>query len=520
MNRKRIALCIALVALLVFPVAADNQVISSSRVLSLSDEGNAAQNADWQSYTGQLGLTEQIQIDLDYLQEVRLMQAAGEAGYPTTVGDVYTLAYLYNGQSVTFRIQLDHSGIISIPNIGSFTVEGKTFSELKSEVESAVSARFPYSNPTLVMTQTGSFQIYVSGLVDSSRQVDCWGLSRLSDLAWYASSNASTRDVTVISADGNEKHYDLYAALREGKAEENPLLRPGDRVVFNRRENAVLVNGSVMRSGTYQIEGSTDLCDVIETYALGLDRQADANRISVSRYVDGAYTSYTVSYTDDFTLQDGDSVYVYSAELPIGSVTLDGALSTTGSGSSANTIAGQVSAQYFYRFLEGETVEDMLVDMSQYFTAGSDLDGCYLTRDGKSTPISIRNILYGNDPDGDIVLQNGDRFTIPFSNQIVTVNGAVNNPGTFGYVPGKDASYYINLAGGLSSSAKGADRYRLYNSYGERVDSSTPITAETTIEVERSNFERDLGIAVSVIGVVGTIATITSTIIGIVNALN
>ena len=173
---------------------------------------------------------------------------------------------------------------------------------------------------------------------------------------------------------------------------------------------------------------------------------------------------------------------------------------------------GQISSQYFYRFIIGDTVEDMLVEMSRYFTASSDLDGCYLTRDGKNYPISFRNVLYGDDPAGDMILQNGDRFTVPFSNQVVTVNGAVNNPGTYAYVPGKDISYYVNLAGGLTSAAKGIEKYTLYNSYGEKLDDDSPITAETTIEMDTSTFERDIDIAL-------TTVTLVSTVIGIVTAI-
>ena len=116
-----------------------------------------------------------------------------------------------------------------------------------------------------------------------------------------------------------------------------------------------------------------------------------------------------------------------------------------------------------------------------------------------------------------MVLQNGDRFTIPFSNQVVNVNGAVNSPGTYGYVPGKDVSYYVNLAGGLTESARGIDKYRLYNSYGERLDDNTPITAETTIEMEISTFERDLGITVTVVSLVASIVALVAAIVDFPN---
>ncbi len=498
------------------PLMADNQVVSSQRVTSLEEENAASQTSLWQSYEEQLGLTMPDQIDLDYLQEMRLMEARGDINYMVTVGDIYQLAYTYNNQPVTLSLEVTHSPSVPVPSIGSFDRTGRTFTEFKNEVEAAILARYPYSNPNLTMIATGAFPVHVSGYVDSSQTVSAWALDSLSDMAYYASDNASTRDVTVISADGFESHYDLYKAKREGDLSQDPFLRPGDRIIFNQKETTVLVNGAVMRSGTYQILDGETLADVISGYALGLSRQADAGRISVTRYENGTYSEYNVALDDSsFALRDGDSIRVYSLDYPVGSVTLEGALQSSDSSAGTNSIAGQVSTQYFFRFLAGDTVEDMLVQMSPYFTASSDLDGCYLTRGGKSYPVSFRDVLYGNDPAGDMVLQNGDRFTIPFSNQIVTVNGAVNSPGTYAFVPGKDVTYYVNLAGGLSSEAKGLEKYKLYNSYGERIDDSSPITAETTIEMERSTFERDLGIAISVIGVVSTVTTIILNIIDI-----
>ena len=494
---------------------ADNQVITSSRVEGALAEEMSTQTT-WAGYAQQLGMEARTtQADASDIAQMRLMAARGDAGYPVTVGDIYTLSYIYNNQVVTIAIEIGHSPTVNVAGIGSFDTTARTFAQFKAEVEAAVTSRYPYSSPTLTITAVGAFSVHVSGMVKTSAHVEAWGLTRLSDMAWYAMDNASTRDVTVISSDGSERHYDLYAARMCGDSSQDPLLCPLDRIVFNPEQARILVSGGVRRSGTYQLSGPTTITVFLDEYAQGFTSSADTSRISVSRYENGTFREYEVAYGDDFILQDGDSISVPALDLPVGSVTLDGALVSEDSRTSSGSIHGQVRGQYFYRFMVGETIEDMLVEMSPYFTASSDLDGCYLTRDGKSYPISFRNVLYGNDPDGDIVLQNGDRFTIPFSNQVVMVNGAVNNPGTYAYVPGKDITYYVNLAGGLSSAAKGIEKYRLYNNYGERLDDDSPILAETTIEMEVSTFERDLGITVSVVGLVATVLGIVTSIVNL-----
>ncbi len=517
--RKTLSILVALL-LVSLPLIADNQVVTSSRAEAL-DSTTTSVGQSWQGFQEQLGWTTPQTIDLDYLQMVRTSAAIGDASYPVTVGDIYTLSYFYNNSVVEVPVMVTHSPTLSIPNIGIFNVGNRTYLDLKEEVEAAVTALYPYSNPTLTITNTGVFAVSVSGLSTTSTRVDAWGLSRLSDFSSYAGEMASTRDVTVIGADGSQAHYDLYAARREGDLSQDPLLRPGDQVVFNKRGTTVMISGSIQRPGTYQVLEDEDLGDLVNRYALGFTSAARTDDIIVTRRSGTSYIELHPSADEmaGFTLQDGDMVTVNSLSIPVGSVTIEGALVSTDT-SNGNTVLGQVSSQYFYRFAVGDTVETMLRDMSQYFSASSDLDGCYLTRDGASYPLSFREILYGDDPAGDMLLQSGDRFTIPFSNQVVTVNGAVNNPGTYAYVPGKDVSYYVNLAGGLADDAKGLDKYTLYNSYGQKIADDSPITAETTVELDRSTFERDLGIAISVIGGVSTIATIVSTIVGIVNAVN
>ena len=510
---KRLYAILTIAVLALVPLFADKQVVMSSRAESLVASQAASDSVRVQSYTEQLGMTSMPTVDLDNLQAMRLMSARGEAGYPVSTGDVYTLSYIYNGTAITVPVEITHSDTVRIANIGSFSRSGKTFAAFREEVEAAVRNRYPYSEPSLTLTATGSFSVRVSGYVTSSQSVEAWGLTRLSDMAWYASDMASTRDVVVTHADGTVEHYDLFAARMEGDVGQDPCLRSGDSVEFLRRGTTVTVSGSVTRPGTYQLEEGEGLSSLIDRYALGLASLADPGKVIIQRFEAGSYSEHSHSAGDDAALFDGDMIEVESLTLPIGSVTLEGALQSSDLGSGTNMIRGDMSTQYFFRYVAGETVEDMLVAMSPYFTASSDLDGCYLTRDGKSWPISFRNVLYGDECAGDIVLESGDRFTIPFANQVVTVNGGVNNPGTYAYVPGKDVSYYVNLAGGLTTSAKGIEKYRLYNSYGEKLDKDSAITAETTIEMEISTFERDLGIAVTTIGLVSTIVGIVTAIV-------
>jgi protein involved in polysaccharide export with SLBB domain len=95
----------------------------------------------------------------------------------------------------------------------------------------------------------------------------------------------STRNVTVKSANGRVKVYDLFCAERTGDLSQNPYLRPDDVITFNRLDRSVSIRGAVERPGVYQLLAGENLKDLIESYACGIIPLADKTRMELERYV-------------------------------------------------------------------------------------------------------------------------------------------------------------------------------------------------------------------------------------------
>ncbi|MEP6622108.1 MAG: SLBB domain-containing protein [bacterium] len=74
-----------------------------------------------------------------------------------------------------------------------------------------------------------------------------------------------------------------------------------------------------------------------------------------------------------------------------------------------------------------------------------------LGRVGVDLPSALRQY----DSHDNLILRDGDNITIPAYNAVVTIRGAVNQPATVAYVPGRGIDYYISAAGG--ASLKGDD---------------------------------------------------------------
>jgi len=215
-----------------------------------------------------------------------IMLARSSADYRVTSGDVYMLSYAAGSTPVTYVITVDVSYRIRVSNLGVINAAGKTFLQLKNEVESIVANNYPLSGAQLVITQPALFRVYVNGEVNKAGEVSTWGLNRLSSLAdENLTSNASLRDISIVSAGGQTRVYDLFRAQRMGDLGQDPYLRPGDIITFKRASRVVIVNGAVERPGIYQLLEGENLKSLIETYAGGLSPLADRTGITLTRYV-------------------------------------------------------------------------------------------------------------------------------------------------------------------------------------------------------------------------------------------
>ncbi|HET7042748.1 MAG TPA: SLBB domain-containing protein, partial [Gemmatimonadales bacterium] len=80
--------------------------------------------------------------------------------------------------------------------------------------------------------------------------------------------------------------------------------------------------------------------------------------------------------------------------------------------------------------------------------------------------IDLSNALRRQRSRDNVILQPGDRISVPEFQPTVKVTGAVNSPGSVLWVPGQDLGYYIGAAGGLAHNGDG-DRASVRQANGE-----------------------------------------------------
>lgn len=355
----------------------------------------------------------------------------------------------------------------------------------------------------------GSMSVFVTGEVTKSSWVTITGLTRLRDVIQpFLTRYSSIRDVTVKNQDGIEKTYDLFKADRYGDLSQDPLLRPGDEIRILPFKNLITIQGEVKRPGTYQLLPGEGLKELVERYADGFTEKANLSRLTIVHYLSetspvGEKAQFDYTKNSNMSLRLYDEITVPSMQELLPVVWFEGAVGVGSTGSTPET-----SQRTPYTFFPGETVSQAALANRKLFSAVSDLSNAYLLRsDGSKTKVNLARFIYDYDLAGDVALQPGDTIIVPFRQFFVSVSGAVRYPGRYPYIPDREWSYYIGLAGGFDTEKNSGQKITIYDAKSQKVDQANRmIQPEDNIVAASNSFTYQLM----------RISTILSTVLSLV----
>ncbi|MDR0302566.1 MAG: SLBB domain-containing protein [Treponema sp.] len=358
-----------------------------------------------------------------------IMLARSSSDYRVTPGDVYTLAYAAGSTPVSYIITVDTSYRIRVSNLGIINGAGKTFLQLKSEVEAVVANNYPLSGVQLVLTQPAIFRVYVNGEVHRAGEASAWGLSRLSTLAGRnLTGYASTRDISVKSSNGQTRVYDLFKAQRFGDMSQDPYLRPGDVVTFNRIKRVVSINGAVERPGRYQLLDGENIKELIVSYGNGFTPVADKTRSTLTRYVGSTEISGDIMLLSEEELT-GNYILCDMDVISIPSITSLRPAAHVNRLERTITINGAVRRPGTYELMPNENLKELIEVYADGLTPLADLTRIEMTRLVNGVEIAGDKIFLSSDDLSDnYALEHLDSIFIPSVIQlrsVLFVEGAV-----------------------------------------------------------------------------------------------
>ncbi len=290
--------------------------------------------------------------------------------------------------------------------------------------------------------------------------------------------------------------------ILEGTTPDVPLRNEDVLYIASNEENntqrTVTINGEVHYPGVYRYADNETIEDLI-LQAGGPTEAASLVKIDVARRVNNPHATeadsviaqtfsfsltpdYAINGEPDFTLQPYDEVYVrrspdYTIQQNVyieGEVQFEGSYTLTNKHqrlSDVIKLAGGLTSQAYAEGAkllrrmtqeEREQVEVMLRTAQR--NSGKDSIDISKLMVNANYPVGIEldKALKNPGTSDDPILREGDRIVVPRFTSTVTINGEVLYPNTVRYKEGRSVGYYIDQAGGFTSSAKKSKTIIIY----------------------------------------------------------
>jgi protein involved in polysaccharide export with SLBB domain len=266
-----------------------------------------------------------------------------------------------------------------------------------------------------------------------------------------------------------------------------------------KEDQTITIHGEVNYPGIYKFASNETVEDLV-LQAGGLTNAASLAKVDVSRRIiepnateagDTLAFTYSFALNPDFTIPQGetpftlqpyDEVYIrrspnYNEQQNItieGEVQFRGNYTLTSSNQRLSEIIKQAGGLTKRAYPEGAKLlrqmtqeeREMMETMLRTAQRNSGNDSIdvkkLLTLTTFPVAIELDKALANPGSDDDPYLREGDRIVVPRYTSTVSINGEVLYPNTVRYKAGEKADYYIDLAGGVSSSGKRSQTIIIY----------------------------------------------------------
>jgi len=419
-----------------------------------------------------------------------------DGSYVLDFGDVLELQ-LVGQKSSSLIMPVKRDGSINIPEIGKIFVSGLSLDNAVNTISKKVKSSFTGVDSYTTLISVRDIQVIIAGNVFSPGAYTLNGNSTLFHalaISGGPSDDGSFRKIDLVRGGEIIETADFYETFINGTSSFSSRLRSGDLVFIRPISNLVSISGGVKRPGIYELTEDDNLSKVI-LFANGINNKADLSQIRLIRLENGLVSNIpvnTLSDLDNMLSKDSDKLVIRSFSYR--SVEIEGAVNNPGKylvneGAGIYDLVliagGYTDTAYpFGGVLEntqtkkinekaGEKLYESFIDELSRASTATAQQGevtflAEIINEIKNTKASGRvsaefNLeKLKNDSSLDILLQEGDRVTIPEFLDHIYVFGEINTEGTIRYKEGADVNFYIDKKGGYNPYANKKNVYVLH----------------------------------------------------------
>ena len=416
--------------------------------------------------------------------------------YILDFGDVVEIQ-LVGQRSLIEELKVERDGSISISELGKVFISGLSLADASALIKAKVNDSYIGVEAFVTLVNVRDIQVIVAGNVFSPGPYSLNGNSNIFhalSVSGGPSEFGSFREIKLLRDGEVLEVIDLYDTFIYGKPSFGTRLRSGDLVFVSPSINIASVTGAVKRPGIYELKNDENFSDLV-FFANGLTSEADLKDIKRERVQDGSIVIKLIKDLEEFTsisVKDNDKFFI--RRYPFRTVEIKGSVSNPGvytlqEGDGIlellNRAGGYTKNAYpFAGVLENQKTKEInqeIIDdvysslMSSLLTQSAGLIGSedttgffsFMLNELKNTGASGRvNAEFDieklrNNPEMDIILQDGDVITIPEITNQVYVFGEVSTTGTIRYAENEKYDFYIDAKGGFNSFADKKNVYIL-----------------------------------------------------------
>ncbi len=390
------------------------------------------------------------------------------------------------------EVEVLRDGTINISKIGSFSVAGLPVNKIDELIKAKVSQFYVGSDAFISLSKVRDIQVSLSGRAFSPGVYTLSGNSNIIHLLNSAGGileNGSFREILIKRAGVIIEKIDLYKFFIDGSSNFKTQLKSGDVVLIIPAKSQIRISGGVERPGVYELKDDENFDDLL-SFAQGFTYFADTKNIVYEMIEDKKIKSSLISKNDLISISPTPGKSLYINQLKLKQVSITGAVQNPGKynltdGEKLSDLiirAGgyKPNAYPFGGLLFNENakklqkknneriyariIKDIAMSLSSIAQKSSATEG---TSDVIALLLSdIKNhqpdgrvvaefdlITLAEFPDKDTLLNHNDNLHIPSITEQVFIFGEVGVPGAARYSSVASINNYLDLRGGLTSSA-------------------------------------------------------------------
>ncbi|MGQ9454892.1 MAG: SLBB domain-containing protein [Armatimonadota bacterium] len=379
------------------------------------------------------------------------------AHYRIKIGDRLRIAVTSDfGHQSEYQPVVSPSGNVHVPGAGTVRAAQRTCDELAQAIVSRIKSRFKQLHVEVSVDSIATIVVQVAGDVAKPGTYTLSGIPTVISALCQAggpTKSGTFRKISLVREGEPRRLIDLYRFLLKGDKSQDIVLKDGDLVFVPPVGPTIVVEGEVVRPARYEPDFPLTLGEALEI-AGGVKPSGYLQTVQVERIVDGEYRilineSVHESEKTGLVLKPGDVITVRSVRPD----------RTNQVG-----IEGPVCAPGVYGYAPGMRVADLIklaqgLDPSkEVFGGRADILRTDPLKGTQILSISLERALAG-DLEHNVELQKLDRVflyepdQVVYRPRLVTVQGAVANPGVYKRTNSMRVSDAIAAAGGLLPEA-------------------------------------------------------------------